>query len=159
MEMYDNDNNNNQEPPLRKILVPLDGSEWSFRAARYAIKIATMAKAEIVCLHAVSNPPYTVYAHADELVPRYIEEARNEAQKWCDDLKVIAEKAGLTRLTAETIVNALSVADAITRYAEENYVDLIVMGTKGRTGLKKVLLGGVASPVISHAKCPVLVVR
>ena len=58
------------EIPLRKILVPLDGSEWSFRAAKYAIKIAKMANAQIVCVHAVVSLPTTAYAnvHAGILV-------------------------------------------------------------------------------------------
>jgi nucleotide-binding universal stress UspA family protein len=64
--------------PLRKILVPLDGSEWSFRAAKYAIKIAKMANTEIVCVHAVVSLPSTAYAnvHAGVLIPRYMEEAK-----------------------------------------------------------------------------------
>ena len=61
--------------------------------------------------------------------------------------------------SAETILDVSSVADAIITYSERNNVDLIVIGTKGRTGLKKFLLGSVASGVISHANCPVLVVR
>ena len=155
MKMSDDEE---KEMPLRRILVPLDGSEWSFKAARYAIKIAKMTKADIVCVHAVLNLPYVEYAYSAALIPRYIEDTKREAQKWYDDVKVIAEKAGI-RLTAETLVNISSVADAIISYAERNNVDLIVMGTKGRTGLKKFLLGSVANGVISHAMCPVLVVR
>jgi nucleotide-binding universal stress UspA family protein len=75
-----------------------------------------------------------------------------------DEVNAIAEKAGV-RMSAETILDVSSVADAIISYAEKNNVDLIIIGTKGKTGLKKVLLGSVASGVISHAKCPVLVVR
>jgi nucleotide-binding universal stress UspA family protein len=147
--------------PLRKILVPLDGSEWSFRAAKYAIKIAKMANTEIVCVHAVVSLPSTAYAnvHAGVLIPRYMEEAKKEAQKWYDEVSAIAKKAGVVRLSAETILDAFSVADAIITYAERSNVDLIVIGTKGRTGLKKFVLGSVASGVISHAKSPVLVVR
>jgi nucleotide-binding universal stress UspA family protein len=150
-----------EEIPLRKILVPLDGSEWSFRAAKYAIKIAKMANTEIVCVHAVVSLPSTAYAnvHAGVLIPRYIEEAKKEAQKWYDEVSAIAKKAGVVRLSAETILDAFSVADAIITYAERSNVDLIVIGTKGRTGLKKFVLGSVASGVISHAKSPVLVVR
>jgi nucleotide-binding universal stress UspA family protein len=65
----------------------------------------------------------------------------------------------IVRLSADTILDVSSVADAIISYTERNNVDLIIMGTKGRTGLKKFLLGSVASGVLSHAKCPVLVVR
>jgi nucleotide-binding universal stress UspA family protein len=161
-KMSDDDNNNDDdEIPLRKILVPIDGSDWSFRAAKYAIKIAKMANAEIVCVHAVVSLPATAYAnvHAGVLIPRYIEESKKEAQKWYDEVHIIAEKAGVVRVSAETILDVFSVADAIISYAERNNVDLIIMGTKGRTGLKKFVLGSVASGVISHANCPVLVVR
>jgi nucleotide-binding universal stress UspA family protein len=88
-----------------------------------------------------------------------MEEAKKEAQKWYDEVSAIAKKAGVVRLSAETILDAFSVADAIITYAERSNVDLIVIGTKGRTGLKKFVLGSVASGVISHAKSPVLVVR
>ena len=157
----DDDDYNDENLPLRKILVPLDGSEWSFRAAKYAIRIAKMANAEIVCVHAVVSLPSTAYAspHAGVLIPQYIEEAKKEAQKLYDEVNVIAQKAGVVKISAETILDVFSVADAIMSYAEKNNVDLIIIGTKGKTGLKKVLLGSVASGVISHAKCPVLVVR
>lgn len=147
--------------PLNRILVPLDGSDWSFRAAKYAIKIAKMANAEIVCVHAVVSLPSTAYAnvHTGVLIPRYIEESKKEAQKWYDEVNIIAKKSGVVRLSADTILDVSSVADAIISYTERNNVDLIIMGTKGRTGLKKFLLGSVASGVLSHAKCPVLVVR
>jgi nucleotide-binding universal stress UspA family protein len=166
-KMSDGSNNNDHhndddEIPLRKILVPLDGSAWSFRAAKYAIKIAKMANAEIVCVHAVVSLPVTVYAspHVDVLIPRYIEESKKEAQKWYDEVvNIIAKKAGVVKLSAETLVDVSSIADAIISYAERNNVDLIIMGSKGRTGLKKFVLGSVASSVISHAKSPVLVVR
>ncbi len=52
-----------------------------------------------------------------------------------------------------------SVADAIIGYATKNKIDLIVIGTKGRTGLKRFLLGSVAQGVVQHAQCPVLLVR
>jgi nucleotide-binding universal stress UspA family protein len=152
---------NGEIPPLRTILVPVDGSEWSFRAAKYAVKIAKMSNAQIVCVHAVVSLPTSAYTnvHAGVLVPRYIEEAKKEAQKWFDEIDAIAKKAGVVRLSTEFILDVFSVADALITYAERNNIDLIVIGTKGRTGLKKFVLGSVASGVVSHAKCPVLVVR
>jgi nucleotide-binding universal stress UspA family protein len=148
-------------PPLRTILVPVDGSEWSFRAAKYAIKIAKMSNAQIVCVHAIVSLPATAYANvnAGVLVPRYMEEAKKEAQKWFDEIDAIAKKAGVVRLSTEIMLDVSSVTEVLITYAERNNVDLIVIGTKGRTGLKKFVLGSVASGVVSHAECPVLVVR
>ncbi len=141
---------NGEIAPLRTILVPVDGSEWSFRAAKYAVKIAKMSNAQIVCVHAVVSLPPSAYAnvHAGVLIPRYIEEAKNEAQKWFDKIDTIAKKAGVVTLSTEIILDVFSVADALITYAEGNNVDLIVIGTKGRTGLKKFVLGSVASGVV-----------
>jgi nucleotide-binding universal stress UspA family protein len=84
---------------------------------------------------------------------------KKEAQKWFDKVAAIAEKAGVVRMSTEIILDVFSVADTLITYTETNNVDLIVTGTKGRTGLKKFVLGSVTSSVVSHAKCPVLVVR
>jgi nucleotide-binding universal stress UspA family protein len=63
------------------------------------------------------------------------------------------------KFTAETIFGVASAADSIVNYAESKKVDLIVVGTKGRTGLKRLILGSVASGVVTHASCPVLITR
>ena len=147
-----------EEIALKTILVPLDGSEFSFRAAKYAIKIAKMSKADLVCVHSVVNLPYNEYATAGVVITQYIDGSRNQAEKWYDEVKTVASKEGV-RMTSETILDVVSVADSIVNYAERRNVDMIVIGTKGRTGLKRFILGSVASGVLAHAKCPVLVVR
>jgi len=144
--------------PLKKIVVPIDGSDSSLRAARYAINIARMAKAEIICMHAVVNPPYVEYKAAGIVIVRYIGEAKRHAEMWYDDIRDMAVKEGV-KFSAETILDVASAADSIVNYADGKKADLVVIGTKGRTGLKRFLLGSVASGVVSHAKCSVLVVR
>jgi nucleotide-binding universal stress UspA family protein len=146
------------EAPLNRIIVPLDGSDSSFRAGRYAIKIAKPANAEIVFMHAVVKPPYVEYKGAGLIIVHYIEEAKRQADKWYQDLGKIAEEQGV-KFSAETILDIVSAADAIVAYAQDKKADLIVMGTKGRTGVKRFLLGSVASGVVAHAKCSVMVVR
>ena len=143
---------------LERILVPLDGSDSSFQAAKYAIKIAKMAKSEIIFMHAVVNPPYVEYKTAGLVIMHYIEEAKRHADMWYADLGDMAAKEGV-KFSAETILDIASAADSIVKYAENKKADLIVMGTKGRTGVKRFLLGSVASGVVAHAKCSVLVVR
>ncbi|UVS69567.1 universal stress protein [Nitrososphaera viennensis] len=66
-----------EEIPLKKILMPIDGSDSSFKAAKYAIKIAKMSMAEIICMHAVVNPPYVDYKAAGLVIVRYTERAKN----------------------------------------------------------------------------------
>jgi nucleotide-binding universal stress UspA family protein len=143
---------------LRRILVPLDGSDSSFQAAKYAIKIAKMANAEIFFMHAVVNPPYVEYKTAGLVIMHYIEEAKRHAEMWYMNAGDMASKEGV-KFSAESILDIASAADSIVNYADSKKVDLIVMGTQGRTGIKRFLLGSVASGVVAHAKCSVLVVR
>ncbi len=69
-----------------------------------------------------------------------------------------AEDAGL-KVRGEIVENAQSAVQAITEYASNSKIDLIVMGTRGLTGFRKLLLGSVSNGVVSHAPCSVLVVR
>jgi nucleotide-binding universal stress UspA family protein len=143
---------------LKRIVVPLDGSKDSFRAASYAIKLAKPLGAEVLFVHAVVSPRYIAYETGGIAVLQYIEEAKRTAEEW---FKVAGESASAegVKCSSETVLDVASAADAILNYAEGKRADLIVMGTKGRTGLKRFLLGSVASGVVAHAKCSVLVAR
>jgi nucleotide-binding universal stress UspA family protein len=144
----------------RKILVPIDGSDSSFQAADYAINLAKLTGAELLLVHSVVNPPYVEYKAAGLVIVRYIEEAKKIAEKWFDEIKTKAEReGGGVKVMAESILDVASIADSIVNYAADKKADLIVIGTKGRTGIKRFLLGSVASGVVTHAHCPVLVVR
>lgn len=151
---------NSDEMPKR-ILVPLDGSDYCFRAAEYAINLAKLTGGEILCLHAIGNLPYTEYMAPSGLtVPRYIQEAKKQTEEWFSQVKSKAAKRGVKVTIAETIFNLpSSVAESIINYASEKKADLIVIGTRGRSGLKRLVLGSIASAVVAHAGCPVLVTR
>lgn len=143
----------------KRILMPLDGSDFSFRAAEYAITLARLTGAEIRCVHAIADLPYIEYmTPAGLTVPRYIQEVKKQTDEWFSQVKSRAAKQGV-KVTAETIFNLPSVAESIINYASEQKADLIVIGTRGRSGLKRLVLGSVASAVVAHASCPVLVVR
>jgi nucleotide-binding universal stress UspA family protein len=143
----------------KRIIVPLDGSDFSFRAAKYAINLARLTGGEILCIHAIADLPYIEYmAPAGLTVTRYIQEAKKQTDEWFSQVKSRAAKEGVA-ITAETIFNPPSVAESIINYASEQKADLIVIGTRGRSGLKRLVLGSVASAVVAHASCPVLVVR
>lgn len=146
------------EISLKRILVALDGSDSSFRAANFAIRIAKQENAEIIFMHAVVNPPYVEYKGAGLVIVHYLEEAKRHAQMWYKSVGDMASRQGI-KFSADTILDVASVADSIVNYADSKKADLIVIGTKGRTGLKRFLLGSVATGVVAHAKCSVLVVR
>jgi nucleotide-binding universal stress UspA family protein len=141
----------------KRILLPVDGSAASLKAARYAIRIAKLLDADITCIHIIDTPPL-IKKMNPALVALYFTQAEKHARKWIDAVEALA-KEGKARFASEIRIEDLSVPNAITQYASKKNVDLIVMGTRGRTGPKMVLLGSVASFVVAHAPCAVLLVR
>lgn len=152
---------------ITKILVPVDGSKPSDKAAEYALDIAKRRKAKLIAVHVMHLPAYAFTPTPIEGMPTpavtpiplsISGEERRTAENYLSKVKEMAKKA---RVTVETriIENRPSIVHAITEIAEKENCDLIVMGTKGRTGIKRFLLGSVASGVVTYAPCPVLVVR
>jgi nucleotide-binding universal stress UspA family protein len=149
-------NNNHDEISIRKILVPIDGSEYSLNAAKYAIKLAKDESAELFCIHATGSLPYTDYSPA---IDRYLKDEEEKAQSWFGIVRNMARNEGIAELKTETFPYVTSVMGSIIDYAANKNIDLIVIGTKGRTGLKRFLMGSVANAVVQHAHCSVLLVR
>jgi nucleotide-binding universal stress UspA family protein len=88
-----------------------------------------------------------------------VEHIIQKVKEWFDELKVKANEKNIQLSKAELIGTSASVGAAIVDYAEKNDIDLVVLGTKGYSGMKKLLLGSVASAVLAYAHCPVMVVR
>ncbi|MCL5317807.1 MAG: universal stress protein [Thaumarchaeota archaeon] len=145
----------------RKILVAVDGSEVSFKALGHALRIAKSEQSEVIAIHVIPKPPYSLSSQIsdeDRLVANYYESARKQSQRWLGEVEYLARKAGV-KAKVEVLVDATSIVESITTFAEMNNVDLIVTGTKGRSNSKKILMGSVATGVVTHAHCAVLVVR
>jgi len=142
----------------------VDGSESSMKAAGYAVEIAKEYGAQVIALNViVSQLGYAYSSGAFGLVgPSTIndllEKSKQEAQKWFDEIGKNATANGV-QLKTEVVASPTSVAPAIVDYAEKNKVDLVVVGTRGRSGFTKLLLGSVASGVVTYASCPVMVVK
>jgi nucleotide-binding universal stress UspA family protein len=149
-----------------KILVCVDGSESSMRAADYAIEMAEKHESQMISLYVVvSQLGYAYSSGAFGLVtPNTINElldkSKQEARKWFDEIEKKATARGI-KVKTEMVASPTSIVPAIVDYAEKNKVDLIVTGTKGRrrSGFAKLLLGSVASGVVTYANCPVMVVK
>jgi len=149
---------------IRKILVAVYGSQPSSKAGDEAIRLANKHKAELTALFVVS--PDVRYAHFEDLMtprlPTPLKEvilmAMEGGQKYVDEVK---QKASGTKIRVKTdvVVSTTSIVKSIVEYAEEKKMDLIVVGSKGMTGLKRMLLGSTASGVVTYAHCPVLVVK
>ena len=153
------------EKKLSNILVPLDGSPTSMEAADYAIMLSTLHHTQIVLLHVVNVAEYYSSLQFFEVKQpieskEVIEEAKKEANKWFNSVKKkMDEKIGTQRNIETHIIISQSTVKSILDFAEEKNVDLIVVGTRGRSGIKKLLLGSTASGIVTYSSCPVIVVK
>lgn len=147
----------------QSILVAIDGSEYSAKAARHAALLARIAGAKLVLFHAAAHihtPPYT--EGLDTPRPQESsEEARNVREVWARSILASARKQlGFPDLAVE---EAFTVSDqpyaAILEAASRHGCDLIVMAPHGHRGVAAVLLGSETQKVLTHAKISVLVVR
>lgn len=146
-----------------KILVPIDGSKYSFKASEYAIDISKKYGSELNLLSVVSSR----IRHGDSsgyfgaIPPTYFKKYENDAAKWFNRItnNVNKDQPQVKKIKTEVITTPISVVSAILEYAGKRNIDLIVVGTRGITGFKRMLLGSVASGVVTYAHCPVLVVR
>lgn len=143
---------------LAKLLVPTDFSEDSEQAARYAVELAKRFQAEIHCIHVVDIPA-DLLSTSDYYMTgpseQFVDQIREESKK---NLEAFAKK-NLEGVGVRTAFLEGSPFVEIIRYARSQEIDLVVIATHGRTGLKHVLFGSVAEKVVRKAPCPVLVVK
>ena len=144
---------------INKVLMPTDFSECANAALAYAIFLARESRAELHWLHAMvllgDDPKESENSFPDiDLVYRRLGD--NASGK----MEHLLGKMGVGPLSVHQVQRrAVAVAPAVVDYADEEDVDLIVMGTHGRRGLRRLLLGSVAEEVLRTANCPVLTVR
>jgi nucleotide-binding universal stress UspA family protein len=137
--------------PIRTILHPTDFSDRSAAALQLACALARDYGARLIVLHVTELP---TVAYGEGVVPPNPEELRAAAQEQLDRLQVPHGNVRAER--------RLEQGDAVTeilRVAQEAHADLIVLGTHGRTGLGRLLMGSVAEQVVRRAACPVLTVK
>ena len=143
---------------LTKLLVPTDFSEDSEQAARYAVELAKRFQAEIHCIHVVDIPA-DLLSTSDYYMTGpsegFLDQIREESKK---NLEAFAKK-NLEGTQVRTAFLEGSPFVEIIRYARNQEIDLVVIATHGRTGLRHVLFGSVAEKVVRKAPCPVLVVK
>jgi nucleotide-binding universal stress UspA family protein len=146
-----------------KILLPTDGSKYAEKAAMHAIWLASKSDAEIIALNVVDTSSL-VGLPAEDLTVRVTEILKQEAIKSLDKIEnLIEEFKKEENLTTDikliTEIKDGSPADVILKTVEEEDVDLIVMGTSGKHGIDRFLLGSVTEKVVRSANCPVLAVH
>jgi nucleotide-binding universal stress UspA family protein len=149
---------------IRKIVVAVDGSKPSLDASEQAISLAAKYEADLIAVHVVS--PGVRYDYLEDVItpglPASLKEvivlAMENGQKYLDEVKQKASESKL-EVQTEVLIGATSVVKEIVEYAAEHKIDLIVIGTRGISGIKRMLLGSTASGVLSYAHCPVLIVK
>jgi len=155
-----------QKGIFSKILVAIDGSKQSMDAAYYAIDVSDKFEAELYAIHVVKDPAYLEmfsFGIYDVETPFHrkasLEQIIQKTKEWFDEIKAKANEKNIQLSKSELIGTSASFGAAIVNYAEKNDIDLIVLGTKGYSGIKKLLLGSVASEVLTYAHYPVMVIR
>jgi universal stress protein A len=141
---------------FKKIVCPVDFSEFTDEIIVYGVNIATKFDAELHLLHVIPNlnyfTPYESFLTPENLVAmeRNIEkEIEKDFQKTIKKIAMPVKKAIRTGITFVEILD----------YIKTEKVDLVVMGTHGRSGFEHILLGSVAEKIIRRSPCPVLTVR
>lgn len=135
----------------KKILVGTDGSKFSKVATDKAIDFARAYGGALQVISIV-DVPAELYAEA----PASVEDMVRKAKEYTAAVRKQAEAAGVP---VETFIGEAETWEAIVKLAREQAVDIIVMGSHGRTGLRRLLMGSVTEKVIGNAACPVLVAR
>jgi nucleotide-binding universal stress UspA family protein len=148
---------------IAKIVVPIDGSKNSMEAADYAVKMAQKYGSQLSVMHVINIDQNLQLLGIYRLsypdpIKKKIDEARADMQKWFNEISRNAEHRGIS-IKTDIVDSPISVVSTIVNYADQEKADLIVIGTKGRSGISRMLLGSVASGLVSYASCPVLVLK
>lgn len=142
---------------LKRILVPTDFSAFSRKALDYGCALAQQFGSELHLLHVMQDLVAMVPEPGLAFPPPgdYMQELKSSAER---SLSTLPEPAAFSGAVVRAVRQGPPFLE-IVRYAKDQSIDLIVLGTHGRTGLTHVLLGSVAEKVVRKAPCPVLTVR
>jgi len=136
---------------MDKLLAATDGSKFSQSAIREATNLAKICSAKLITLSVVTTNP-----EFEEIAPKIIEKAEQEARAHLEPVKAMASGQGVE---CEIILyRSAEPFQGIVDIAAKNRADMIIMGTHGRTALRRLMMGSVTAKVIGHAPCNVLVV-
>ena len=143
---------------FKQIFLATDGSAASQHAAQLAIDLAKSHNAALTVLYVVDPYPYLGIGETNPLgVQAYMSAAMEHAATAHATVKTLAQASGLTVTTK--VVENVTAAVGIVETAKLENADLIVVGSHGRTGIKRLMLGSVAAQVVAQSEVPVLVAR
>ena len=144
-------------PLFSHILVPTDGSNSSIKAARLAIRLAASHGARLTSAYVVDSAVLEeLTRHSQKTAQQVQHEMEMNGQRYLDYIARLASEHGID---AKQAIRQGNPHSEIISLADEEAVDLIVMGEIGRRGARRMLMGSVAERVIGYARCPVLVTK
>jgi nucleotide-binding universal stress UspA family protein len=152
---------NIEDKRFSNILVAIDGSEHSLKAAEYALGLAKTFGSKLTAVTVSYVPAAEDLSQRDVLRQSLVEDKSDytkDAERWYERFVQNAKESNV-QLNTELLNSTRPVDYVILEYAEEKKIDLIVVGTRGRTGFKKLLLGSIASSIVTYSHCPVLVIK
>lgn len=148
---------------FRNIMIATDGSECSKKVVDKGIKFARLSGGTVYAVYVVSTAYISAidgsYPSSIDMFPYF--EAMHEAlkkqgQQAIDYVKELGEKKSIN---VESVILEGNPSEELIKYAEKENMDIVIMGTVGRTGLDRMILGSVAGNVVRHSKVPVMVLR
>ena len=141
----------------KKILAPLDGSELSECSLEHVTAVAKgCAVPDVVLLHIIEPPTYTAYAViSQEILSDILRKSKTKFKRY---MAKAVDKLKKNGINAKTVIIEGMPSDEILNYADKNQIDLIIMSTKGSSGLTRWAFGSVTDKVMRNSPVPVLVI-
>lgn len=143
----------------QRIVVPVDGSAASERGLQEALRLAQALGARITIVHVIEQAPVVASPDMAAYVPQAIDDMRAAGQQITHEAKARADAAGIASDVVLVDTTGKPVYEAIVETAQRLDADLMVLGTHGRRGLARVLMGSDAEGVVREASVPVMLVR
>jgi nucleotide-binding universal stress UspA family protein len=142
----------------QRIMAAVDGSQTSDRGLNEAIKLAKDQNAQLAIVHVID---IVVVFGAGQFPGTYIDATRELARNTIEHARKAAQAAGIEPevQSPEIVTSGFHVADTIAQLARDWKADLLVVGTHGRRGVNRLLLGSVAERIVRAAPCPLLLIR
>ncbi len=145
---------------FKRILLATDGSEASLHAAQMAISLARHHGAELTALFVVDPYPFLGIGEANPIgFDAYMAAAREQAAQAHAQVVELARQGGNAVQVEAVLVEDAAVVDGVLKTIRDRRSDLVVIGSHGRTGIARLMLGSVAAKVVAQSPVPVLVAR
>jgi nucleotide-binding universal stress UspA family protein len=141
-----------------KILVPVDGSDVSYRALDTALFLAGKLGSDITVIHVMEDIPLT-HIQSQKLLEDLWEISMACKQQGQDILLKCSDAATKKRLTIKAVLLQGNPSSVILDFSKKDKHDLIIMGSRGSGKFKELILGSVSSKVLHHSSCPVMIIR